>query len=64
MRHPNPVGIRVTLKPGFACVDDAGDRAVNVKAQQSFEGEVAFANAIVGAVNTAIESEEQRDGEF
>ncbi len=46
----------------LAGADDAGGLAVQVEADQAVEREVQFADAVEGAVNLAIERQQQRDG--
>ena len=46
----------------LAGADDAGGAAVELAAQQAVEGEVALAHAVPGAVDLAVQRQDQRQG--
>ena len=49
-------------QPDIACAHDAHGPAVQIEAEQAFQREVAFPNAGIGAVDLAVERQDESDG--
>ncbi len=60
--QPKPCMMPATTRADLPSADDADGAAVEVEAQQAFEGEIVFAHAGGGAVDFAIQSQHQAHG--